>query len=312
MNGVVRTDEQLQHDSPTRHARLSTEIQWRDVVLNYSALPPAIFPDNCLGANQDSEGSRMCFIDSEGQRHYANIVLSDQYMLVSLPSESATDRLVWDSYGVHIPARFNGPLSAPCFVDPREACPDPTPVSPSVAPRQKRKSPAVSSPKKRSIQGTKTPSKKLCTARKHTPASQMRPRLIGPTTRGNPQSERAPTSGTFDLDFVATLDSPASSSRSLSPVSEMACWIDGCPRSFASLEDLEAHHNMCHQGQITLICPFRDSCSHTTTRQGEMKRHIKSVQHLGGASLLCPNRCTIKTFSRLDALRRHLKSCPRN
>ncbi|KAJ3795254.1 hypothetical protein GGU11DRAFT_243006 [Lentinula aff. detonsa] len=122
MNGVVRTDEQLQHDSPTRHARLSTETQWRDIVLNYSALPPAIFPDVVFGANQDSEGLRMCFVDSEGQRHYTNIVLSDQYMLVSLPSESVTDRLVWDSYGVHIPTRINGPLSTPCFVDPQEVC----------------------------------------------------------------------------------------------------------------------------------------------------------------------------------------------
>ncbi|KAJ3832098.1 hypothetical protein F5878DRAFT_647071 [Lentinula raphanica] len=276
MNGYLRTDEQLQNDAS--YGLRSSENQWREVILNYSSLPSALFPDNQLNGYHSSDGLRMCFVDSEGGRHYTNIVLSDQYMLVALPSESASDHFLWDSYGTHILRQPpGGALFGPSIVSP-----EPSSV--------------VSSPRKR---GEHPSSKKLCSAKKHAAASNLRHRLIGPTTRGNPQSERAPqTHNSLNLDFPPTpfepsgpslsLDTPDSPAPSSPPVvPEMKCWCDGCPRTFTILKDLEAHHILCHPG---------------LGGQGEMKRHVKSVQHLGGAALQCPNQCSKRTFSRHDAL----------
>ncbi|KAJ3967269.1 hypothetical protein EV361DRAFT_506793 [Lentinula raphanica] len=121
MDGYLRTDEQLQNEAS--HGLRSSENQWREVILNYSSLPSALFPDNQVNGYQGSEGLRMCFVDSEGGRHYTNIVLSDQYMLVALPSESASDHFVWDLYGTHILRQPpGGALFGPSIVSPQEVC----------------------------------------------------------------------------------------------------------------------------------------------------------------------------------------------
>ncbi|KAF8824801.1 hypothetical protein HHX47_DHR7000174 [Lentinula edodes] len=310
-NQLVKSGEVLQFDTPKRRATFPGEIRWQEVLKNYSDLPSAMFPDNLPGVVQGSENSRFCFIDSRGGRHYTNIVLSDEYMLVPLPSDTIADRPLWDS-----PAQ---PDSRPCFVSLCDVSP-PLDLGlrlPEGVGMEVDSSPSsfkLSSAKKRGQSRARNTAKKLCTARKHVAVAHSHTRLIGPTTRGNPQSERAPMLLTsFDLDFTTYDSSAVSSSSSPSPsniVLNLKCWIDNCPRSFMKLGNLEAHHNMCHQGQTAFVCPFRDSCLHRTMKQGEMKRHIKSVQHLGGDSLLCPNRCSGKTFSRVDALRRHLKGCP--
>ncbi|KAJ4480146.1 hypothetical protein J3R30DRAFT_3403702 [Lentinula aciculospora] len=290
-----------------RCTRTSSDNRWQEIVKNYSALPSAIFPDNVSpqAVTQELKGFHVCFLDPKGERHYTNIVLSDQYMLVPLSSQSVADHFVWDSYGTQVPNRFRHLFSKPCFVDPRETCPPSSPAidsNPSAA--------KVSASNKRRVNRTRNPSKKLCTLKKHTAAVKSLPRFIGPATRGNPQSEcSSASSASFDLDFSSPFKNSSSSSSSSTISLNLNCWNEYCTRIFTSLEHLEAHHNLCHQGQIKYICPFRDSCSHITARQAEMKRHVKSVQHLGGASLMCPNACGVKTFSRADALRRHLKGC---
>ncbi|KAJ3932222.1 MAG: hypothetical protein NXY57DRAFT_135164 [Lentinula lateritia] len=304
-NQLIKSGEVLQFDTPKRRATFSGEIRWQEVLKNYCDLPSAIFPDN-FPRVQGSRNSRFCFIDSKGQRHFTDIVLSDEYMLVTLPSETVANRPVWDPPAQ--PFVSLGDVSPPSDIGLQL----PEGVGMEV---DSRPSSHKSSPKKRGPSRSRNSAKKLCTARKHAAVTHSHTRLIGPTTRGNPQSERAPTLLTsFDLDFT-TYDSSAVSSSSPSPspsnvILNLKCWIDNCPGTFMSVGNLEAHHNMCHQGQTIFVCPFRDSCSHRTTKQGEMKRHIKSVQHLGGDLLLCPNGCSGKTFSRVDALRRHLKCCP--
>ncbi|KAJ4480169.1 hypothetical protein J3R30DRAFT_2590282 [Lentinula aciculospora] len=295
---LANSNEELQSNAPNRCAQVSGEDRWREIVKNSPILPSTILPNNSSDINQGSEGLR--------------------YMLVPLPSKTAADRLNWDAYGLNVPVQPDFPLPGASFVNLRDVCAPsesgsdslPMELDPRPVTRRKSKVRVAASPKKRKAQGTKSTAKKVCSAKKIAAAVHSRPRFVGPATRGNPHSERTPMSfESFDLDLSFTVKNIASSPSSSTSIMNLKCWIKDCPRTFTTLQNLGAHHNVYHPGQHQFVCPFRDSCSHTSTKQGEMKRHVNSVKHLGGASLVCPNGCTSKTFSRLDALRRHLKSC---
>ncbi|KIK52681.1 hypothetical protein GYMLUDRAFT_965258 [Collybiopsis luxurians FD-317 M1] len=180
---------------------------------------------------------------------------------------------------------FNSPPKAPKSITPR-----------------KRAARVVRSPRKPKATTSTKVAKKQAVPRKRTTQPSTRSRLIGPTTRANPQSERSPADGSSAMD-VDTPDSAASPSLD----HDVRCWIGGCTAMFASADELQGHHNVRHWGYVgTFRCPF-EGCSTKARKLGDIKRHMNTMKHGGAREIRCEMGCD-KVFSRRDALKRHQES----